>query len=112
MRRFCLTLVDSATATSKPRPVAARAPAPAIPAFKKSRRVTVGIAARLLTTNGSSLKLSQARICVKFQPVETRRSLRSSGSVLGRRLMRRLIQREITHDEPADSDASIDASYG
>src|SRR5207245_1653642 len=43
--RFCLTLVDSATATSKPSPAATRAPAPAIPALSTSRRVTVGNAA-------------------------------------------------------------------
>src|SRR5207248_11646577 len=40
MRSDCLTLVDSATATSKPRPVATSAPEPARPIFKMSRRVT------------------------------------------------------------------------
>src|ERR1700693_6401536 len=44
MRRVCLTLVDCARATSKPRPATASAAAPAVPAFRKSRRVTVGIA--------------------------------------------------------------------
>src|SRR5216683_3939423 len=47
--RVCLTLVESARATSNPRPATARAPAPAIPALRKSRRVTAGIAASPLT---------------------------------------------------------------
>src|SRR5258708_9247431 len=41
MRRFCLTLVASASATSKPRPDATSAPAPATPNFRTSRRGTV-----------------------------------------------------------------------
>src|ERR1700674_741474 len=45
MRRVGLTLVDCARATSKPRPATARAAAPAVPAFRKSRRVTAGISA-------------------------------------------------------------------
>src|SRR5258708_16387319 len=49
IRRVCLTLVESARATSKPRPATARAPAPAIPTLRKSRRVTAGIAASPLT---------------------------------------------------------------
>src|SRR5260370_42101270 len=40
MRSDCLTVVDSATATSKPRPVATIALEPARPIFKMSRRVT------------------------------------------------------------------------
>src|SRR6184192_3879837 len=40
MRSDCLTFVDSATATSKPRPVATMAPEPARPIFRISRRVT------------------------------------------------------------------------
>src|SRR6266702_1017175 len=54
IRRFCLTLVDSATATSKPSPAATRAPAPAIPTFRTSRRVTFGNAVSLLTTPGGA----------------------------------------------------------
>src|SRR6266849_2795485 len=40
MRSDCLTRVDSATATSNPRPVATIAPEPARPIFRMSRRVT------------------------------------------------------------------------
>src|SRR5207247_5442888 len=42
MRSFCLTRFDSASATSKRRPDAATAPAPAAPTLRNSRRVTVG----------------------------------------------------------------------
>src|SRR5712692_5673776 len=54
IRRVCLTLVDSATATSKPSPAATMAP-PAIPTFRTSRRVTVSNAASLLTTPGGAI---------------------------------------------------------
>src|SRR5213082_1260002 len=61
MRSFCLTLVDSARATSKPRPEAASAPASAAPTLRNSRRVTVG---KLVPPN--ELNLRQAGSYVKF----------------------------------------------
>src|SRR5213594_2963655 len=42
IRSDCLTLVDSASATSKPSPETASAPAPAPPTLRNSRRVMVG----------------------------------------------------------------------
>src|SRR5712691_11811102 len=70
IRRVCLTLVESARATSKPRPATARAPAPAIPTLRKYRRVTAGIAASPLTARTkqrsdaiSGAKRSQVSAC-------------------------------------------------